>query len=419
MKVAVVGGGAVGLSSAWALAEAGADVTVLERDRCGHGCTFGNTGWICPALSAPLPAPGVMLTALKGMWRPSSPILIRPFFGASFLRWSWAFWRACSPSRYQAGLEATLALGARSVDLFRELQAAGVEFELYERGMLVAALTRAGLDEYDEMLGGARAAGYEGEIHLLGGDEIRRLDPAVSTAVVGGLHAPAERYVRPESFARGLADALRARGAEVREGVGVEGMTRRDGRWHLATGDEAVVADAVVVAAGAWSGRLLAGIVHVPMEAAKGYSVTARGDGTLPAHALYLAEAKVGCSSFGDSLRIAGIFDLTGIDSTLRRRRLANIVRSSTPYLRDWRPTDVELEWAGLRPYPPDGLPIVGAVPGQDGLFLATGHGRMGITLAPATGKAVAALVTEGTLADELRPFGVDRFTRASVRAAA
>jgi D-amino-acid dehydrogenase len=419
VKVAVVGGGAVGLSTAWALAEAGADVTVLERDRCGHGCTFGNTGWICPALSAPLPAPGVMLAALKGMWRPSSPILIRPFFGPGFLRWSWGFWRACAPARYQAGLEATLALGARAVPLFRELREAGVEFELYERGMLVAAITPHGLAEYEGMLGAARAAGYEGEIELLDGEGVRRLDPAVSDAVVGGIHAPAERYVRPESFARGLAAALRERGADVREGIAVNGLARRDGRWEVATVGEAVTADAVVVAAGAWSGRLLTGIVNVPLEAAKGYSVTARGEGTVPRHALYLAEAKVGCSSFGDSLRIAGIFDLTGIDSSLRRRRLANIVSGSTPYLRDWRPTDVELEWAGLRPYPPDGLPIVGAVPGQDGLFLATGHGRMGITLAPATGKAVATLVTEGRLADELRPFGVERFARARARAAA
>ena len=419
MKAVVVGGGAVGLSTAWALAEAGADVTVLERDRCGHGCTYGNTGWICPALSAPLPAPGVMLAALKGMWRPSSPILIRPFFGPSFLRWSWGFWRACAPARYQTGLEATLALGARSVELFRELRAAGVQFELYESGMLVAALTAEGLTEYEEMLGGARAAGYRGEIELLDGDAVRRLDPAVSEAVVGGIHAPAERYVRPESFARGLADALRRRGSEVREETAVSGLDRRDGRWEIATAGEALSADAVVVAAGAWSGRLLAGIVKVPLEAAKGYSVTARGEGTVPRHALYLSEAKVGCSSFGDALRIAGIFDLTGIDSTLRRRRLENIVRSSTPYLREWRPMDVELEWAGLRPYPPDGLPIVGPVPGRDGLFLATGHGRMGITLAPATGKAVATLVTEGRLVDELRPFGVERFARGGACAAA
>jgi D-amino-acid dehydrogenase len=147
------------------------------------------------------------------------------------------------------------------------------------------------------------------------------------------------------------------------------------------------------------------------MEAAKGYSVTARGRGTLPRHAFYLAEAKVGCSTFGDALRIAGVFDLTGIDLTLRRRRIDMILRESSAYFRDWKPEAIELEWAGLRPYPPDGLPVIGRVPGRERLFVATGHGRMGITLAPVTGKLVAGLIVDGASAPELAPFRVERFS--------
>jgi len=150
------------------------------------------------------------------------------------------------------------------------------------------------------------------------------------------------------------------------------------------------------------------------MEAAKGYSITARGHGALPRHALYLAEAKVGCSTFGESLRIAGVFDLTGIDLSVRKRRLDAIRMTSAPYFADWAPDEVELEWAGLRPYPPDGLPVIGPVPGAPGLHLATGHGRMGITLAPATGEAVATLVLEGRTPPEIEPFGVERFARRS-----
>jgi D-amino-acid dehydrogenase len=418
MRAVVVGGGAVGLCSAWELARAGADVTVLERDRCGHGCTYGNTGWICPGLSAPLPAPGVMAVALRGMLRPRSPILIRPLFGPAFLRWSWRFWRSCAPERYRAGLEATVALGARSFDLFAELRESGVEFEHHANGMVVAALTEAGVSEYAAMLQEAQAAGYDEPVRVVDGDELRRLEPAASDAVVGGVHAPSEQYVRPESLAAGLVAALRAHGARVEEGVAVERLTQTRGTWRLETPAGAHEADAVVVAAGAWSGRLMTGIVDVPMEAAKGYSLTARGEGTVPRHAFYLAEAKVGCSTFGDALRIAGVFDLTGIDGSLRRRRLEMIGASAAPYLRDWKPTDVELEWAGLRPYPPDGLPIVGGVAGRDGLYLATGHGRLGITLAPATGKAIRSLVVERRTPDEIRPFGVERFSRARARAA-
>jgi len=170
-------------------------------------------------------------------------------------------------------------------------------------------------------------------------------------------------------------------------------------------------ADAVVVAAGAWSGRLLATAgIRIPMEAAKGYSVTAKGEGTAPRHAFYLAEAKVGCSTFGDSVRIAGIFDLTGLDEVLRHDRVETVTRSAAAYFRDWRPREVELEWAGLRPYPSDGLPVIGRVPGRDQLFVATGHGRLGITLAPVTGELLADVILDGAEPPELAPFAVDRF---------
>jgi D-amino-acid dehydrogenase len=148
------------------------------------------------------------------------------------------------------------------------------------------------------------------------------------------------------------------------------------------------------------------------MEAAKGYSITARGSGRTPRSAFYLAEGKVGCSTFGDSLRIAGIFDLTGLDLALRRRRLDAIGRAAAVYLADWLPEEVELEWAGLRPYPSDGLPVIGPVPGRDGLYAATGHGRMGITLAPVTGKLLAETILDGARPPELEPFGVERFAR-------
>lgn len=398
MRVAVVGGGAVGLSCAWALARRGADVVVYERDRVGSGCSLGNTGWICPGLSAPLPAPGVMSAALRGMLRRESPVRIRPLVGPGFLRWSWQFWRACAPMRYRAGLEATVVLAGGAFELFEELRADGVELELHDSGMVVAALTDEGLDEYAAMLLEAKEAGYEGDVSVLDAGALRELEPAVGEAVVGGVHAPAERYVRPESLTQGLAEALRRGGAVVNEGAEI---TRVD----------VLDADAVVVAAGVWSGRLVEPLgVRIPMEAAKGYSVTARGSGTLPRHAFYLAEAKVGCSTFGDSLRIAGIFDLTGLDLTLRPRRIETIVSSSLPYLRDWRPEETELEWTGLRPYPSDGLPIVGPVPGRPGLFLATGHGRMGITLAPATGKLLADVILDGAEPPELEPFGIERF---------
>jgi D-amino-acid dehydrogenase len=398
MKVAVVGGGVVGLSCAFALRQGGADVTVYERGRVGEGCSRGNTGWICPGLSAPLPAPGVMGGALRGLLHRDSPLQISPLLGPSFLRWSWDFWRASTPVRYRAGLEATVALTKSAFRDYDELRAAGVAFEMHSTGMLVAALTQPGLDEYATMLSEAEEAGYEGPVRVISGDEARELDPALSDSVLGGVHAPSERYVRPESVSDGLATWLRANGAKVEEETVVDDL-------------DALEADATVIAAGAWSGELL-GKSRFLMEAAKGYSITAKSSGTLPSHALYLSEGKVGTSTFGRSLRIAGIFDLTGIDEALKRKRIDAIVRSSAAFLQDWEPEEIELEWAGLRPYPSDGLPVIGPVPGREGLYVATGHGRMGITLGPITGKLIARVVLDGAAPRELEPFRIERFSR-------
>lgn len=411
MRVVVVGGGLVGLCCAYSLHHAGVEVVVLERDRCGLGASRGNTGWLCPVLSAPLPAPGVMGTALRGMLRPSrSPVLVRPFFGPRFVRWSWGFWRASSPERYRRGLEDTLALALRTFELYDEMRIAGVAFEQYSGGMIVSATSEPGLAEYDAMLTEAEAAGYPWPVERLGPEAARALEPALSSSVVGALFAPEEQYVRPESVAEGLVSFLRERGAEVHESQEVVGLEpARDG-WIVRTRGDALEAGSVVLSAGVWSGRLLSSLgIGVSMEAAKGYSITATGEGRLPSHSLYLAEAKVGTSTYGDRLRIAGVFDLTGMDLSLRRRRIESMVRSSLGYFRDWRPVDVELEWSGLRPYPADGLPIIGPVPGRPGLVVATGHGRMGVTLAPPTGEAVRALVLDGVVVPEIRPFALER----------
>jgi D-amino-acid dehydrogenase len=338
--------------------------------------------------------------ALRGLFNRDSPLRISPLLGPAFLRWSWGFRRASSPERYHAGLEATVALTKSAFADYDELRDAGVEFELHSTGMLVAALTEPGLDEYAAMLKEAEEAGYEGPVRVVSGDEARELDPALSEAVIGGVHAPSERYVRPESVSAGLAAWLVANGAEVEENTAVDDLGELD-------------ADAVVVAAGAWSGELL-GESRFPMEAAKGYSVTAKSGGRLPRHALYLSEGKVGTSTYdGGLLRIAGIFDLTGIDEKLKLGRINSLLRSSAAFLKDWSaPDDIELIWAGLRPYPSDGLPVIGPVPGREGLYVATGHGRMGITLGPITGKLLAQVILEGASPSELEPFRIERFSR-------
>lgn len=410
MRVAVVGGGVVGLACAWYLRRGRADVVVLERDRCGEAASLGNAGWITPVLSNPIPAPGVPLQALRWAVRRNSPLLLKLRPDLDLARWCWSFWRSCSRDRYLAGMRALLSLNARTFELYDELAGDGVAFEMHRDGMLFLFRTERALVEEAAVLDELMREGYAGKVRRLSAAEARSLDPAVGDRIVGAIHAPAERHVRPESLTRALASALAAAGATVREQATVSSLSRSRKGWRLQVGDEEVEAESVVVAAGAWTARLLAGLgVRIRQEAAKGYSVTAAGEGTRPRHALYLSEAKVGCSPFEGGVRLAGTLELAGLDLSLDRRRLQAVARAASDYLADWRPSTPELEWAGLRPLPPDGLPLVGPVPGKPGLYVATGHGMLGVTLAPATGAALAPLVLEGRSPVELEPFRIDR----------
>lgn len=410
MKVTVIGGGVVGLCCAHFLRRGGAEVTVVERNACGQAASFRNAGWITQSLSAPMSAPGVMRQALLWMGRADSPFLLRPRRDTDFYRWAWRFARSCSRKSHRAGSEALVALNRNSLSLLDELRASGLEFEMHDAGLLFVAFHRDVVDGYVAELLAVQRAGYEGSFEVFDRRGILAFEPALSDEIAGGVYVPGDRHVRPEAFTRALVDDLHAHGATVIEGQEVQSLSRAASGWLVRTPAEDIASERVVVAAGAWSTQLLAGLgLRLSIEAAKGYSITARIQGGAPKHALYLAEAKVGCSPFDEGIRFAGTLELAGIDETLVQQRLRPLAQAASRYLREWRPLTEPVEWAGLRPLPADGLPYIGPAPTLPGLYVATGHGTLGMALAPATGAALAPLILEDRHEPELWPFRLDR----------
>jgi D-amino-acid dehydrogenase len=409
-RVVVVGAGVVGLACAWELRRAGASVLVLERNAVGGGVSRGNTGWVCPSFTYPLPAPGMVREGLRQLFTGGEAFVLRPRLDPSFVRWLWGFRRSCSEARFDAGVRALLALNERTLALFDAYRDAGVPFEMHSAGLVLAARTEAGLDFYRTIFGRLRQLGFDaGAIDELDAAAITSLEPALDPAsVVGGLHATVDRFVRPEELTAGLAASLRADGVEIRESCELSGLARRNGTLALETTHGSDIADRVVVSAGLATTPLFRRVgVRVPLVGARGYSVTLAGRGTPPRHALYLAEAKLGLSPFAGGVRIAGVFELGAREAEAPPDAGERLMAAARPYLSGWLP---EAEspvhaWAGLRPATPDGLPLIGELPGLAGVYLATGHGMLGVTLAPATAALLAPLVLEGRAAPELAPF--------------
>src|SRR6202035_3706805 len=218
------------------------------------------------------------------------------------------------------------------------------------------------------------------------------------------------RYVQPQTLMVGLAARLREQGVAIREGAAVTRLAPVGSRWRLSlVGGEVIEARHVVIAAGAATTTLLAPLgVALPLIGAKGYSIDLQGDGEAPRIALYLSEPKLGVSPFDGRVRIAGVFELPARNTSVSPARIKHLIADTLPYLRSWQPSAQETGqggWAGLRPATPDSLPLLGPLDGLPGLFVASGHGMLGVTLAPASGLAIAEMIETGRVPKELEPF--------------
>ena len=208
-RVAVVGAGVVGLACAWELRRRGADVVVLERARVGGGVSRGNTGWVSPSLTYPLPAPGMVREGLRQLLTGGDAFVLRPSLDPAFVRWLWSFRRNCSSARFDTGIRALLALNRRTLELFDAYRDAGVAFEMHTAGLVVAARTPGGLDLYRRTFHRLRELGYDGgSIDELDGGALAALEPALDQARVVSRSACARRPLcAPRAADRRLGDA--------------------------------------------------------------------------------------------------------------------------------------------------------------------------------------------------------------------
>lgn len=395
VDVLVIGGGVVGVCAAYYLGLQGRKVTLVEKGEICAGSSYGNAGLVVPSHSVPLAAPGVALKALGWMLDPVSPFYIEPRFDWGLWRWLWRFWRSGSEAHVRRALPLLRDLHLASRALFGELtRLEGLECSYEERGALYAFRTREGLEAGVREAQRLQEAGIQTQVLDRAG--VCQLE-GVEVQVEGGVYYPQDAHLVPDRFVRGLSRHLVGQGAEVLPQTEVLGLVRQGGRVGSVQTTRGEFAPAeVVLAAGSWS-PLLAGHLGLPLpiQPAKGYSITFKKPAACPAVPLLLGEAKVGVTPMGEWLRFAGTLELAGLDLSLSRRRVEAILRAVPGYLPQIDPSALEMVeiWRGLRPCTPDGLPFLGRAPGHENLTVAAGHATIGLSLGPITGKLVAQVV--------------------------
>jgi glycine/D-amino acid oxidase-like deaminating enzyme len=415
--VAVVGGGVVGLCLAHYLATSGVAVEVFERATVGSGASWGNAGWVCRSHSAPIPGPGVMGYAVRSLGRPESPLYLRPTLDPALARWALRFWRSCRPAAFGRGYAALAELNRPTLGLYEELRAAGVETTLRTPGLVHAFLSVDAARHHLAVQRRMAPTGYDVPDDVALGDDVRSLDGALGPSVAAAYRVAGEGLVDPGQLVRSLAASLVAAGGRIHENVAVTGCGRSGaGVLSVKTEDGERRCSAVVIAAGTWSAPLLAQLGHpLPLQAGKGYSFSVKLD-TAPRHPLYLGDKRVVASPLNGAVRIAGTMELSGNNRRLDWRRIVAVAAASRHYLGDWYERADDLigvirdPWVGGRPLLPDGLPVIDRVGGHDDVFVSTGHGMLGITLAPASGRALADYMLSGRRPEVLAPFRSDRF---------
>jgi D-amino-acid dehydrogenase len=407
----VVGGGIVGVSVAYYLAGRGHRVTLIERGDIGRGASFGNAGIIAFG-HPPIPRPGLIRKTLKWMLDSGSPLYIPPRFDPALYRWFWELRRACTAEHFQACMHVLAALGREAMGCFDRIMAdESMTCEYHRDGWREVFYTPEGL------AGGRHEAellrGHGFEVEILDGPELMRREPALVEGAAGAVQFTDSTFTDPYRFLLELADHARDRGAVIRANTEMMDAVIRDGRFtgvRLDT-DEHLEADTLVLAAGIWStdlGRRIG--VNIPMQAGKGY----HRDVTRPTPCLKVAtvftERHVAVTPLGDVLRLAGTVEFSGINHRLVQKRLDMLTVAARKYLRGIGPTQTVSEWCGLRPCTADGLPVVGWAPGLAGVFVATGHARMGLTLGPITGRLVSECILDGRPSVNISPLRADRF---------
>jgi D-amino-acid dehydrogenase len=413
-RVVVIGGGVIGGMCAYYLRKAGSRVTIIDQGTFGGACSHGNCGYICPSHVLPLATPSAMRSTWAAMLKRNSPLSIRP--GLNWSLWSWLlkFAGQCNARTMLArGAEIAPLLNA-SKELYAELiEREQIDCEWEKQGLLFVFGSQREMESYaatDRLL--------REHFHMpavrYDGPALTRLEPALKENIAaGGWHYEGDSHLRPDRLMQELRRVLLASGVEIQEGCEFTGFSaeRSVSRAAITTRGE-FTADAFVVAAGAWTGkmsRLLGG--PIPIQPGKGYSLTMPRPQVCPRIPLIFEEERVAITPWRSGYRIGSTMELSGYDARLNRTRLGLLRTAAEKYLREPTGEPLQEEWYGWRPMTYDSKPIIGPSLKYENVYLAAGHGMLGISMAPATGRMIADLATSTAPFLPTSPYSATRFS--------
>lgn len=412
-KVIVIGAGIIGLSTAYYLQQEGWEVTIIEKGDLSDNCSFGNAGMLVPSHFVPLAAPGMLAKGIRWMFNSKSPFYVKPSLNPALLGWGLKFMKSANQQQADRAAVPLRDISLFSKGLYQSITADIGNFGLTNNGILMLFKTDQVAEEELHIAAQARNLGLD--VASLSAAETQQLQPELKLDVLGGIHYRCDAHLNPNQLMALLQRHLLGKGVEIITNAEVTKIITEKGKISklVAAGKEYAAAH-YVLAGGAWSPEIAkkAGF-SIPLMPGKGYSFLYNSTMKDMHIAALLCEAKVSVTPMGGKIRFGGTMEIDAINSRININRVRGITESIPKYFPEIQPLlpAVQDIWYGFRPCSPDGLPYIGRSKTLSNLTVATGHGMMGVSLGPATGKLLSELINEKPVSIALQPFSPDRFS--------
>lgn len=400
-SITIIGGGIIGLSCAVKLAEAGADVVVIEKNEVGYGCSYGNAGWMTPCFAMPLPMPGMLMKSMKWMLNPSGPLYIKPVPSVLLSQWLTRFLLSMTEAKAQTAIEALVKLSIKSLQDYKQLALEYPEIDMQQKGLLMVSATRDGVKAATQEM--ELVAKHDIPGNFLTGEQIKEFEPALRGNLLGGVYFPQEAHAEPLKVVQALAKKAQKLGVKILEhteflkaNITTDGKTKKIKSIQTSHGE--MVSDSFVLAAGSWSQALADELsLNVPILGGKGYALIVDKLEAQPKVPIMVVDRKIAITPRSNSLRIAGTLELVNQDFSITERRVKAIFDGAKEFLHIPNDIKVHETWRGLRPCTPDGVPLIGWAKDYSNLMMACGHQMLGLQAGLGTGQLVSDLITKGT----------------------
>jgi D-amino-acid dehydrogenase len=412
-KIGILGGGIIGLSSAYYLNREGHNVTIIDQSDLSDGCSHGNAGMIVPSHFVPLAAPGMISKGLRWMFDSTSPFYVKPRFDKELIKWGYHFYRSATKEHVQKSAPALKEISLLSKSLYREWkQQLPFDFGYDERGLLMLYQTKE--TEHEEAETAKMARKYGIEAHILSSSEVQKLEPYVKVNSRGAVYFPGDAHLIPQKLVSHLINYLKDKGVQFQSATTILDFITENQKIKIIKTDKGEFAfDEVIMALGSWSGKVSQQLhLNLPIQAGKGYSFLLDDVAKNVSIPTIFLEARVAVTPMANSLRFGGTMEIGGVNHSINMNRVKGIVDSIPKYYPDMKISMPlkEKVWHGLRPCSPDGLPYIGRSDRFENLIIATGHSMMGLSLGPATGLLVAEIIDHKKSSMDIELFRPFRF---------